>query len=63
LRRRRRSQSTPKCRGGSQRPELCDRHWGWERTGTHVGAGQPGDGEVRRDAWGPDGRAAVRSGG
>jgi hypothetical protein len=34
-----------------------------ERSGTHVGAGQPGGGEVGRDTWGPDGRAAVRSGG
>jgi hypothetical protein len=36
---------------------------GGERSGTHVGARQPGSGEVRRDARGPDGRAAVRSGG
>jgi hypothetical protein len=28
-----------------------------------VGAGQPGGGEVGRDARGPDDRAAVRSGG
>jgi hypothetical protein len=63
LRRRQCSQSTPRCQGGGRRPELCDRHWGWEQSGTHVGAGQPGGGEVRRDARGPNGTAAVRSGG
>jgi hypothetical protein len=61
--RRRRSQSTPRCRGSSQRPKLCDWRWGWERSSTHVGAGQPGGGEVRRDTGGPDGRVAARSGG
>jgi hypothetical protein len=42
---------------------LCDRRWGWERSGTHMGAGQPSGGEVGRDARGPDVRAAARSGG
>jgi hypothetical protein len=68
--RRRRSQSTPRCRGSSRRPKLCDWHWGWERSSTHVGAGQPGGGEVRRDTGVPmvewrrdqvDSRAVVRS--
>jgi hypothetical protein len=45
--------------GGGQCPELCDRHWGYEQLGTHMGAGQqgavrsggqPGSGEVRRTA-------------
>jgi hypothetical protein len=54
--RRHRSQSTPRCWDG-------DRRWGWERSGTHVGAEQPGGGEVGCDTRGPDGRAAVRSGG
>jgi hypothetical protein len=31
-----------------------------ERLGTHVGAEQPGGGEVGRDARGPDDRAAAR---
>jgi hypothetical protein len=53
--RRHRSQSTPMCRGGGRRPGLCNRRRGWERSGTHVGAGQPGSGEVGRDTWGADG--------
>jgi hypothetical protein len=61
--RRHRSQSTPRCRGSGQRHELWDQHWGWERSGTHVGVGQPGGGEVGRDARGSGGGAVVRSGG
>jgi hypothetical protein len=58
---RHRLQSTPRCWGGGRCLGLCDQHRGWERSGTHVGARWPGGGEVRRDARGSDGRAAVRS--
>jgi hypothetical protein len=37
--------------------------WGWEQSGTHVGARQPGSSMVGHDTQGPNGRAAVRSGG
>jgi hypothetical protein len=46
--RRRRSQSTPRCRGGDRSPELCDRHLEWSG---------------RAHTWGPDSQAAARSGG
>jgi hypothetical protein len=68
-RRRHRSQSTPSCRGGGQRPGLCDWRQGWERSGTHARAGRLGGSEVRRYTRGltagrlrgrVDGRVAAR---
>jgi hypothetical protein len=61
--RRCRSQSMPECWGGGRCLGLCNWHRGWEQSGTHMGAGWPGSGEVGRDARGPDDRAAVRSSG
>jgi hypothetical protein len=66
---RHRSQSTPSCRSGGRRPELCDWRQGWERSGTHARAGRLGGSEVRRYTRGltagrwrgrVDGRVAVR---